>query len=163
MVVAITPPGIFGFAPPLRRTGRGGFAFRETLKGAMQTASGTIDVSATVIAPAGRDGSSPEQQRQAARRHAKALLDELQAMQRDLLRRGVAPAALRRLAALAAELVPSGRAPADLAAADPELAEICAGIVLRARVEAAKLQQRSAASGRPPAPHRPTEPDERTS
>jgi hypothetical protein len=61
-----------------------------------------------------------------ARRHGRAVLDMLTALQRSLLAGPPDPATLRQLAALAAEIPP---------AADPELRACLAQVRLRARVE----------------------------
>ena len=65
----------------------------------------------------------------AARRHGLAVLEELARLQRALLGGRIDPTALRGLAALA-ETVPE--------AADPELRQAVADVVLRARVELAR-------------------------
>jgi Class II flagellar assembly regulator len=64
-----------------------------------------------------------------ARRRGGAMLDELRALQADLLRGAADPARLARLARLA-----EGET-----GADPGLREAVAGIALRARVELARL------------------------
>jgi hypothetical protein len=68
----------------------------------------------------------------AARRHGQDLLAELARLQRDMLRPGGRSQALERLAVLAADTPP---------AADPALAMIVDGIVLRAKVELARRMQ----------------------
>jgi hypothetical protein len=73
----------------------------------------------------------------AARQRAESLLDELQGLQRDLLRGGGDPARLARLAAL--ETGEQG--------ADPVLRELVQGIVLRAQVELARRGWGGAGSG----------------
>ncbi|BDG73033.1 flagellar assembly protein FliX [Roseomonas fluvialis] len=75
--------------------------------------------------------TAPAAERDArARRRADAMLDELSALQRDLLRGRADPARLRRLADLT-----QGET-----AADPALAEAVAAISLRVRIELARRE-----------------------
>jgi hypothetical protein len=139
MVLAIAPPAVFDpatFDPiaRFRRAVAGGPAFAATFKALLEPPSEDLEVGATAMPPAVTGERQDDRRDRSARRNAMALLDELQSLQRDLLRAGVAPASLGRIAALAGDLAPL----------DPALGEICAAIALRARVETAKLQRGAA-------------------
>lgn len=134
MVPAIAPPAAFDPIMRFRRAAAGS-AFAATFATLLRPSSDDLEVDAIAM-PLTDDGDRRDDHRDhSARRDARALLDELQSLQHDLLRAGVAPACLRRITALAADLAPL----------DPGLADICDAIALRARVEAAKLQRSTAA------------------
>jgi hypothetical protein len=121
--------GIRGYGPPraAARAGRGG---------GFHLPAARTDSAAPSMAPTAATGLlglqqswSPAEQDDAAQRRGHALLAELAAMQRDMLRGRLDPAGLSRLAAMA-----EGEAGQDAA-----LREIVEGISLRAKVELARI------------------------
>ncbi len=155
MVLPIAPPGGFEPSPPVRRAGAAESSFRDALTGLVRPTTEAAHVAIASLAAVGRADPDREPPNRKARRQAKQLLDALQAMQRDLLRSGASAASLSRIVQLAEDLAPGHER------ADAELADICAGIVLRARIEAAKLRQRGPARRHEVAQSTLTEPDER--
>ena len=117
-----------------RAAGGSGFgaSLRSALRGATEPAAIDAPLPPSVTAVSPRD----EGRDRAARENAAALLDELAALQVDLLRNGLPAARLQRLAMLATRMMPD----------DTELVGICTAIALRARVEAARLERSSARS-----------------
>jgi hypothetical protein len=113
------PRGPGGFRLPAAAQGSGGAEATEGV--AAPSAIGLLALQETAPA-AERDAR--------AQRRGQAMLDELGALQRDLLAGRADPARLHRLEALT-----QGEA-----AADPALAEAVAAIALRARIELARRQ-----------------------
>jgi hypothetical protein len=138
----VNGPGISGLEPaaPIGGTGSrqgrsaSGFSVPAAARGG--TAAAASEAPAVMLSGllALQAEDSGDVQDREARRHGLDLLAELAALQRALLTDGAVPGAntddLRRLARLAASLP---------AAADPRLAAVLEAIVLRARVELARL------------------------
>lgn len=121
--------GVGGVGPAARPVARGRPGF--TLGGAApaESAAGTGGVGAVGLGLlAVQQGHSNEERDAAARRRADALLEELAALQRELLGGGADPARLQRLAQLTA----------GEAGADPALREVVEAVSLRAQVELAR-------------------------
>ena len=115
------------------RAPRGGGGFRVDAAAADATcvAAAEAPAAASAIGLLALQEGAPAAERDArARRRAEAMLDELAALQRDLLAGLRDPARLRRLADLA-----QGEA-----AADPALAGAVAAIALRVRIELARRE-----------------------
>lgn len=120
-----------GAMRPGRTGGRGAGGFTVGQPGAAaaagpQAAGAAVPVGLGLLALQ-EGGDAPSRDR-SARRRAESILDELQALQCDLLRGGGDPGRLERLAALQ-----SGEE-----GADPILRQAVQAIVLRARVELAR-------------------------
>ncbi len=113
--------------PSRSRRGAGGFAVPA---GGVEQAACTASAASAGIGLLGLQ-EVPERPEDRARRRAGALLQELRALQLDLLRGGLDPARVARLQAVAAEE----------AGLDAGLAAILAEIGLRARIEAARARR----------------------
>jgi hypothetical protein len=123
-------PGGAGEAAPRKTVSKGGFAVPaeaapDTAAPAMVAATGGLEAMLALQ----EMGGEPIADRD-ARRHGRAILDELAALQRALLDpEGASEEALARLATLAESAPEAG---------DPALRAAVAGVVLRAKVELAR-------------------------
>ncbi len=122
MIGPVGGPGAPGGAGRAQRRG-GAFS----LPGA--ASAGSVAAAGGVGALFGmQEALTPRERDDAAQRRGQALLEEMEALRRDLLRGGIPAARLSRLALLA-----EGEA-----GADPGLREVVEGLSLRARVELAR-------------------------
>jgi hypothetical protein len=108
--------------------GARGAGFRlASAESAAPEAAGAASVGGVSLLAAQEAGAAAERDSR-GRKRAVHMLEELARLQADLLSGRADPAALARLAELAAGEPPE----------DPELAEICAAVSLRARIELAR-------------------------
>ncbi|MFC0408916.1 flagellar assembly protein FliX [Roseomonas elaeocarpi] len=115
-----------------RRAAAGGFTLPEETTEA-GTATAAAPLAAVGLLAIQEEPDDPAERDRQGRQRAAAMLEELQALQRELLSGRADPARLERLASLA-----EGRA-----ASDPVLADALSAIALRARVEIARYEGRN--------------------
>lgn len=123
MIGPVGGPG--GAAGPSRTARRGG-AF--SLPGAAGTTAGVAAAGGVGALFAMQEALTPRERDDAAQRRGQALLEEMEALRRDLLRGAIPQARLARLA-----LLSDGES-----GADPALREVVEALALRARVEMAR-------------------------
>ncbi len=134
MLPAIRPTASTAASPPrasVARNGDGSFALPDAAEPAMAVAVGSsAGLAASSLLGLQEDEIAERVRDRAARRHGRAMLDGIAALQRTLLSpNDAAGAALRQLAALA-RAVPI--------AADPALRTLLADVTLRVQVELAR-------------------------
>lgn len=118
--------GAYGRQGGVARGGGGGRSFALPPSASPEGAAPAAAIGAASGLLALQAAAEDAARDKAAERRGRDILDELAALQRDMLAGGASPARLRRLAALA-----EGEG-----GADPALREIVAAISLRARVQA---------------------------